>query len=292
MYIPKVNSYCAGAGGMDWGLLEGGCEIQQSVEIEPIFSETLRMNFSHNVVCNDMTKMVVQDQPDSDVMVATYPCKKYSEIADLHGTRTGDELFLHYFRHMAIKQPEAYVVENVPGMKKFPVVMEAMTKLPGYYTHVFCPIDTLNWLPQKRKRLIIIGTKKAFDIAPPSGTRRIKLKDILEENPQVHIPDCVYTRMKGGYRDRPIISDPSKDDVAPTCVAHYAKDKGTRLVVDKRFPMGVRPYTVREFARLQGFPDSFQFAGTEAQQFVQIGNAVGIPVGRWIGKTLVKYFNS
>jgi DNA (cytosine-5)-methyltransferase 1 len=44
--------------------------------------------------------------------------------------RTGDDLFLHFFRHVAIRRPELYVVENVPGMRKFPVVMEAMTKLP------------------------------------------------------------------------------------------------------------------------------------------------------------------
>jgi site-specific DNA-cytosine methylase len=62
------------------------------------------------------------------------------------------------WRHVAIRRPELYVVENVPGMKKFPVVMEAMTKLPDYYVHVACPIKSSLWLPQKRDRLIIIGS--------------------------------------------------------------------------------------------------------------------------------------
>src|SRR5256714_15579930 len=95
-------------------------------------------------------------------MVATYPCTKYSPIGDIHGVRTGDDLFLHFFRHVAIRRPELYVVENVPGMKKFPVVMEAMTKLPDYYVHVECPVKSSTWLPQKRDRLIIIGSRRSF----------------------------------------------------------------------------------------------------------------------------------
>jgi DNA (cytosine-5)-methyltransferase 1 len=56
---------------------------------------------------------------ETRVMVATYPCTKYSPIADIHGVRAGDDLFLHFFRHVAIRWPELYVVENVPGRKNF-----------------------------------------------------------------------------------------------------------------------------------------------------------------------------
>ena len=54
----------------------------------------------------------------------------------------------------------------------------------------------------------------------------------------------------------------------------------------------IRPYTVREYARLQGFPDWFEFCGTDNDAYRQIGNAVAVPMGRWIGKQIVKYFNS
>ncbi len=60
---------------------------------------------------------------------------------------------------------------------------------------------------------------------------------------------------------------------------------------DKRFPMGVRPYTNLEYARLQGFPDSYKFAGTDGQKYVHVGNAVAIPVAQWIGGELMRYFN-
>ncbi len=91
-------------------------------------------------------------------------------------------------------------------------------------------------------------------------------------------------------RDLPIISDPENNDIAPTAVVHYAKDKSTRLLKDNRFPLGVRPYSVREFARLQGVPDWFKFPVSNTAAYRQIGNGVSVPVGRWIGNELKRYF--
>lgn len=291
MYKPTANTYFSGGGLMDLGLSLAGIQILQALEIDPVCVDTLKRNFSHSVVQADISKVTVTDQPESDVIVGTYPCTKYSAIADIHGARTGDELYLHFFRHIALRQPEAYVLENVPGMLKFPVVMEAMSKLPGYFIHIFCPVDALTWLPQRRERLILIGTRRKINISEPRVTKRVSIADIIENRPDVEITEAVKNRLAGRYRDMPIITDPEKGDIAPTCVAHYAKDRSTRLVVDKSHPNKVRPYTVREYARLMGVPDSFQFSGTENQQFKQIGNGVVVQLGEWIGKELIKYFN-
>lgn len=288
---PIVNSYFSGAGLMDRGLEEGGLHIQQSFEIDPTCCDTLRLNFEHDVVQIDIKNKLVREEQECDVMSATYPCTKYSAIADIHGTRTGDELFLHFLRHVVIRRPEVYVVENVPGMRKFPVVMEAMTKLPEYYVHVACPVKSEKWLPQKRDRLIIIGSRKPFAWREPVVERTLTLQDVLEAEPNPNLVSAIGARMRGEYRDKPIISDPEAGDIAPTCVAHYAKDLSTRLVADKRFPMGVRPYTVREYARLQGLPDSFQFSGSDCDAYRMIGNGVSVPVGRWIGQEVNRYFN-
>ncbi len=286
-----TNTYFSGAGLMDIGLESGGLTLQQSFEIDRVCCETMRRNFSHEVIQCDITQKLVHHEKQCHVMVATYPCTKYSPIADIHGVRTGDDLFLHFFRHVAIRKPELYVVENVPGMKKFPVVMEAMTKLPDYYVHVECPVKSSTWLPQKRDRLIIIGSRRSFLWREPSGKTAVKLADILESNPNPRIPDYVIKRLAGAYRDRPIISDPKRGDLAPTCVAHYAKDLSTRLVTDEGFPYGVRPYTVREYARLQGVPDNFTFVGSANDAYRMIGNGVSVPVGRWIASEIVRYFN-
>jgi len=61
-------------------------------------------------------------------------------------------------------------------------------------------------------------------------------------------------------------------------------------VVDKRFPNGVRPYTVREYARLQGVPDSFEFDCTNNEAYKMIGNGVSVPLGEWVGGELTRYF--
>lgn len=288
----NVNSYFCGAGLMDIGLTQAGLIINQAFEIDADAVKTYKHNLGNHISECDITQELVLNQNECDAMVFTYPCTKYSTIGNIHGVRTGDDLFLHALRHLAIRRPDAYVVENVPGMRAFPVVMEAMTKMPDYYVHVFCPVKSQHWLPQRRDRLIIFGTRKAFDVRPPESCRPVTLAEIVEKDPDITLPKAIESRMSGKYRDAPIISDPARGDLAPTCVAHYAKDKSTRLVADKRFPMGVRPYSVREYARLQGVPDDFEFPVSSTAAYRQIGNGVSVPKGRWVGGELVRYFSA
>lgn len=287
---PKVNTYFSGAGLMDLGLSLGGLEITNSFELDAVCCETQRRNFGHRVVQCDIAQKLVGSEDPCDVRVFTYPCTKYSSIADIHGTRTGDELYLHALRHMVVDPPEVFVAENVPGMRKFPVVMEAMTRLHGYFVTVFCPVETSDWLPQDRSRLIIFGSRRPFSWSHPRASRPVPLSAILEADPKPEYPDYINSRLDGAYRDRPIVSDPARGDIAPLCVAHYAKDLSTRLVVDRSWPRGVRPYTVREYARLQGVPDSFEFSGTSRDAYRMIGNGVPIPIGRWIAENILRYF--
>ena len=295
MFIPTAKGYFSGCGGMEIGIMQAGVNVIQSLDLDIEATTCMKNNshyFSHSILTTDIKDKTVLDQPESDIIIGTYPCTKYSAIADIHGARTGDDLFLHFFRHIAIARPEMYIVENVPGMKKFKVVMEAMTKLPDYYVHVFCPVDASNWLPQSRKRLILIGTRKPFVVeAPKPNFNRPKLKDILEEKPLVEMPDYVLSRINGKYRDLPIIVDPENSDaIAPTCVAHYSKDLGTRLIKDRNSKYGVRPFSIREYARLQGFPDDFYFENKRSS-YRLIGNAVPVHMGKWIGQQAMKYFN-
>ena len=290
-YTPKIASFFSGAGLMDIGLIDSGCEITQAYELDQSACKTYTHNLGQHMTRADVSQEMALDKDAADVHVFTYPCTKYSTIADIHQTRTGDELYLHALRHLVLNQPEAYVLENVPGMRAFPIVMEAMTKLPDYYVQTFCPIESSSWLPQRRARLIIMGTKNPFGFRPPEGHRRVRLKEIIEKDADISIPKALINRMNGQYRDLPIVSDPEKDDIAPTCMAHYAKDKSTRAVVDKASPIGVRPYTVREYARLQGVPDWFDFPVSNTSAYKQIGNGVSVPVGRWVGSEIKRYFN-
>lgn len=295
MYTPTAKGYFSGTGGLELGVSLAGVNLIQSLEIDPSATAIMQANrqyFNHRIVTQDIKAITVLEQEKSDVHLFTYPCTKYSPIADINGARTGDDLFLHAFRHMAIERPEMYVAENVPGMKKFKVVMEAMTQLPDYFVHVFCPVQTTNWLPQKRDRLIIIGTRRPFTPSHPRKHNRIPtIKDILERDAEIKITDTIRNRMGGKYRDRPIIVDPDNANaIAPTCMAHYHKDLSTRLVKDKRSPLGVRPFTIREWARLQGFPDDFEFPDLMSS-YKHIGNSVPVKMGEWVGQQIIKYFN-
>ncbi len=288
--IPRGNIHFAAAGLLEIGLQRAGVEVQQSFEIDPRCCATQRQNFNHQIVQCDLTQFLVSHEWDVDFILGTFPCNRYSTIGDIHGTRTGDDLFLHFFRRIAIKRPAMWGIENVPGMRKFPVVMEALTKLPGYYYQVFCPVQSELWLPQRRDRLFILATKKSFQWNAPKARRPVTLAQIVEKHPRIHLPDYVKRRIKGHYRDLPIISDPRRGDIAPTCVAHYGKDMGTRLLADKRFPFGVRPYTVREYARLQGIPDDFIFPVSDSEAYRQIGLGVSRQVGEWLGSEIKRYF--
>lgn len=122
-----VNSYFCGAGLFDVGLIEGGLNIKQAFELDKDAVKTYRYNLGGHIKHCDLTEELVLEKESCDCMVFTYPCTKYSRIADIHKTRTGDELFLHALRHLAIARPETYLIENVPGMNAFPLVIEAMT---------------------------------------------------------------------------------------------------------------------------------------------------------------------
>lgn len=295
----NAKSYFSGAGGMDCGISQAGINIVSSLELDRNACATLRSNFKHEVYEMDIRDIRVKDQQWTPILIGTYPCTKYSPIADIHNYRhgrkekyrRGDDLFLHFFRHIALSEPEMYIVENVPGMKKFPIVMEAMSELPDYYINILCPVNSLNWLPQSRPRLILIGTRKPFDLQHPERTSRPTLKDLLDTWDGERPTGSVVKRFKGNYRDRPVILDPNDPRTyTRTLLANYGKNKGHQVVLDPDVPEGFRPFTVKEYARIMGFPENYIFHGASTEQYKQIGNAVCPPLAKWIGEEAIKYF--
>src|SRR5690606_28743545 len=116
MYTPTGKGYFSCTGSLELGVQMAGVDIIQSLEIDPEATKIMSDNAhlfgsNHNIITKDIKLITVSEQPRADVHFYTYPCTRYSTVADIHGTRNGDDLFLHAFRHFIIEQPEMYVIE-------------------------------------------------------------------------------------------------------------------------------------------------------------------------------------
>ena len=82
-------------------IMQAGVNMIQSLDLDIEATDCMEMNshyFSHSVLTADIKDKTVLEQPKTDIIVGTYPCTKYSPIADIHGTRTGDDLFLAFLQ--------------------------------------------------------------------------------------------------------------------------------------------------------------------------------------------------
>ncbi|WP_035350197.1 DNA cytosine methyltransferase [Fictibacillus gelatini] len=303
----KVGSLFSGAiDGMSLGfkLASDKYETVISNELESTAVKTAAANYDHRILQDDIRNISIEALRECQVIAGTFPCQEYSKAAHIHKNKRKDnwkqafhwasirDLFLHYFRFIALVQPEVYLWENSPEVRNFPIVMETFRKLPPYHYYEL-ELDTLDFrLPQRRKRLFVIGFKRPYNMPNVADfqiySRQLTIKDIKEDIEVIDIPQYVINRIEGKYRDFPSVKD--DDDIGNTCVAHYGRDRGTTLIRDKTGYKGMRPFTVREYARLMGIPDNFQFANKDTTNYRHIGNSVSPVVTRALAKAIEPYF--
>lgn len=281
-----VKSLFSGAGGLDCGLRQAGLKVVESYEFEKRACDTLAATKSSDVYKCDISKLLLENQLNTYVITATFPCTHFSTA----GLRDGDELYLEAHRIIRCLEPEIFVIENVPAMQKFDIVMEAFLKMPGYHVQDFILNAADCGAPQNRKRLIIMGSKQKFnwDFSPVPNKKY--LRDILEKNVDIPLSTGAVNRLAGVNNGQwpAHIYDPKERDYGPTCVAHYAKDQGDQLTVDP-VTGKIRSFTPLEYGRLQGFPDDYPFQGGKVATLKQIGNAVSPAMAQVIGKEILRY---
>lgn len=284
----SVKSLFSGAGGLDCGLEQAGMKVVESYEFEKNACDTLAATGKSNVYRCDISKLLLENQFKTFVITATFPCTHFSTA----GLRDGDELYLEAHRIIRCLEPEIFVIENVPAMARFDIVMEAFMGMPGYHVSNFVLNAADCGAPQNRKRLIMIGAKSRFEwnFAPVPKSEKKYLKDILEEGVVMPLSKGVRNRLDGVNKGQwpAHIYDPMVKDYGPTCVAHYAKDNGDQLTRDSKTGE-IRPFTPLEYQRLQGFPDDYPFAGGRVATLKQIGNAVSPYMAKAIGKEILRY---
>jgi len=193
----------AGLGGTRIGLeqalknagLIGKCVFTSEIKAHAITA--YKKNFNHEKIEGDITKIDTKDIPDFDILLAGFPCQPFSSAGARRGFMdTRGTLFFDIERILKEKQPDSFILENVEGLKthdridpKKPIgrtletILEHLDSL-GYIVTWRILDASLYGVPQRRKRIYIVGSKSnkiEFDNIQEIPS---KLKDILEHNPK------------------------------------------------------------------------------------------------------------
>lgn len=294
----KVISLFSGAGGMDLGFRLAGFEPVWAIDSSVTAWQTYQRNIGLRPKCKKIER--VRHFPratGATGLVACAPCQGFSMI----GMRNEDDPRNLLYRSVArcIRQlrPRFFVFENVRGLsllygRKFLHRILRAYKRLGYDVS-WKLVDAADYgVPQHRKRLIIIGFRKDLKVDykfpdPTHGPGKIPyvtLRDVLNDLPAprsdeyYHQDDWPFFYMSRNRRatwGRPsytIQTEPRHIALHPSCppMRHVEKDKWV-------FTKGAGSYrrlSVRECARIQTFPDWFEFAGALDAQYRQVGNAV------------------
>lgn len=315
----KVVELFAGCGGLALGFENAGLDCELLVEIDKTAVETLKKNRPRWKVIGDDIANVNFKKIKADIVAGGFPCQAFSYAGNRRGFEdTRGTLFFEFARAVKEINPKIVVGENVRGLERHDKGRTLSTMINvledfGYLvSHKILKAQYFD-VAQKRERLVIIGVKKDLnkDIAfPKEKNYTVSLREALREVPKSFGQN--YTKQKktimqkipqGGYwRDLPqpirkkymggsyylgggktgMARRLSWDEPSLTLTCNPAQKQTERC-----HPSETRPLTVREYARIQSFPDSWEFSGSMSAQYKQIGNAVPVNLGYYIGKTII-----
>ena len=263
-----------------------------------------------NISCLDLEKYFSIKKGELDLLSGGAPCQAFSYAGKRLGLEdTRGTLFYHYAIFLKKLQPKMFLFENVRGLLthdngKTYKTMVSVFEDAGYSIQ-YKVLNAWDYgVAQKRERLITIGIRDdlkdsiSFEYPTPHEYKPV-LRDVLQD-----VPESLGTRYSakkeaifslvppGGYwRDIP--EDIAKDYMK-SCwdmgggrtgiLRRLSMDEPSLAVLtspsqkqtDRCHPLEPRPFTVRENARCQSFPDEWEFCGTVGEQYKQVGNAVPV----------------
>jgi len=277
-----------------------------------------------NVVKNGM-KSYLNDNEEIDLLSGGYPCQSFSYAGKKLGLEdTRGTLFYDYAETLREIKPKVFLAENVKGLsthdkgKTLQVMLDVFQEV-GYEVS-FKVLNSLDYeVAQKRQRIFIIGIRKDIHEKigqnyefPKPNNNHLMLKDILQNVP---ISECAkyneakkevlkYVSPGGCWRDLPdniareymkttyfmgggrtgIARRLSWDEPGLTVLCTPAQKQTERCHPDE-----LRPFSIRENARIQSFPDNWHFEGSLAEQYKQIGNAVPVNLAKHVGISIINY---
>lgn len=314
----------AGAGGLALGLEQAGFEGLAYVEINGDACETLRRNRpSWNVIEGDVHDIDFRRYDGQvDLVSGGFPCQAFSMagkrlgFGDIRGT-----LFAEIIRCANETHPKMLLMENVKGLlshdggRTFETIRYEVEKA-GYSLQWKILNASYHGVGQARERIVMIGIRddltdkisfeypkpddwqttlrEALDGVPDSpgvsySEKKAKVLDLVPPGGcWVDLPqDIAREYMKSSYDSpggkRGMARRLSWDRPCLTLTTSPSQKQTERCHPDE-----TRPLTVREYARVQSFPDDWEFAGGIGSQYRQIGNAVPVEMARRIGVQLIK----
>ena len=315
----------AGIGGIRLAFQNIGGKCLFSSEIDQDAQKTYMTNFGETPPNGDIKEIDAKDIPSHDILCAGFPCQAFS----IAGKRKGfsdirGALFFDVVRILKEKQPKAFFLENVKGLAnhKGGKTLKTILDILRNELHYIVPnpkiLNAKDFgVPQNRERIFIVGFRsdlsiKETDFKYPDPTDTTKcIRDIIEKDPvsAKYYLSTVYLkglqnhkkRHKGkgngfGYEIRDV------NEIANAIVTG-GMGKERNLIIDTRLkdftPVtrikgeinkeGIRRMTPREWARLQGFPDSFKIIVADATAYKQFGNSVAIPAVQETAKKIIDH---
>lgn len=322
----KTVSLFTGAGGLDIGLEQAGIHTAIAQDFDAAACATLELNgvpYLKGDIREIQSSQLWQDSQSPFLVAGGPPCQSFSNAGKMGG---GDDprgqLYHDFFRVVFDLKPRFFVFENVAAILQYEDVILDITATIGKigYTHVSGVLAAEDYgTPQFRDRLIILGSRDGEAVFLPKPThhkqhqlaayRWVTLTGILNglttcehSNLSPAYTEAIKLIPEGGcWRDLP-------DDIAREVMGGAYLSGGGKTGYFRRLkwaepsvtlvtspaqkatmrlhPSENRVLSVQEYARIQGFPDDWKFAGGLAARYRQIGNAVPTQLGRAIGESL------
>lgn len=280
------------------------------------------VNDIEEITTKDLKQIFNLKEGELDLLSGGYPCQSFSYAGKRKGLDdTRGTLFYHYAEFLKQLKPKMFLAENVKGLTSHDQGETLETMLNTFedlnYKVEWKILNSWDYgVAQKRERIFIIGTRKNllstvnFSFPEPHSYKPV-LKDILKDVPDS--PGSRYSESKlevlklvppGGYwKDLPdkIAKDYMKttyymgggktgiarrlswDEPSLTLTCSPAQKQTERC-----HPEETRPFTTREYARIQSFPDDWIFSGAVTNVYKQIGNAVPVNLAKEVGKKVIE----
>lgn len=275
----------AGCGGLSLGFEAAGFKTI-GFEMVSEAAETYNRNLTGD--CHNQFLEVGFEYPDIEnigIVIGGPPCQPFSRFGNQKGiedARDGFPVFIDAVRRI---QPRLFMFENVANILGrhrwyLDLIVEELRKL-GYYVE-YKVLNAVDYgVPQKRERLVCVGHRSTFRF-PHKEIRKVSVAEAIGDTMNSPEPAdkiltprqdeyiAVYEKKSHCVNPRDLYPDRPARTITCRNLAGATSDMQRVRLSDGRR----RRITDREAARLQSFPDWFEFSGTETKRFYQIGNAV------------------